>query len=166
MLERLRDRPDDDPAHLAADVVERLEVARPSVRDAACALGNGPLPVTVQHGDLHPGNVFEVDGRLRVFDFGDTQWAHPLESLPIPWAMTKDDPSIRWQDLLFAYHEPWRDLLTIDELAELLAAAVVTQPVNRSFGWWEGLTEATEDEWDEWGEAPARHLAHVVEPWP
>jgi hypothetical protein len=164
MLERLRDRAHDDPAHLVADVVEQLEEARPSVRDAASVLADGPLPVTVQHGDLHPGNVFEVDGRLRIFDFGDAQWAHPLESLPLPWAVTKDD--LPWPELLAAYHEPWRDVLTIDELAELLAAAVVTQPVNRSFGWWEALEEATEEEWKEWGEAPARHLAHVVEPWP
>lgn len=164
MLERLRERADDDPAHLVADVVEQLEAARPSVRDAASVLAEGPLPVTVQHGDLHPGNVFEVDGRLRIFDFGDAQWAHPLESLPLPWAITKDD--LPWQEILAAYHQPWQDVLTIDELAELLAAAVVTQPVNRSFGWWEALTEATEEEWKAWGEAPARHLAHVVEPWP
>jgi hypothetical protein len=166
MLERLRDRPDDDPAHLAADVVERLEVSRPFVRRAARVLTDGPVPVTLQHGDLHPGNVFSVDGRLRIFDFGDAQWAHPLESLPLPWAVTKDDRSLPWQELLAAYHEPWSDLLTIDEVAELLAAAVVTQPVNRSFGWWEALAEATDEEWSEWGEAPARHLAHVVQPWP
>jgi hypothetical protein len=166
MLERLRNRSNDDPAHLTADVVERLESAGPSVHDAARVLAHGPLPVTLQHGDLHPGNVFEVDGRLRIFDFGDAQWAHPLEALPLPWAVTKDDRSLPWQDLLGAYHERWSDLLTIDEVAELLAAAVVTQPVNRSFGWWEALEEATEEEWEEWGEAPARHLAHVVEPWP
>jgi len=166
MLERLRDRPDDDSAHLTADVVERLESAGPSVHDAARVLADGPLPVTLQHGDLHPWNVFDLDGRLRIFDFGDAQWAHPLESLPLPWAVTKDDASLPWQELLAAYREPWSDLLTIDEVSELLTAAVVTQPVNRSFDWWEALAESTEEEWEEWGEAPARHLAHVVEPWP
>ena len=166
MLERLRDMPDDDVGHLAVDTVERLGAAGPSVRDAARILTEGPLPATLQHGDLHPGNVFSVDGRLRIFDFGDAQWAHPLESLPLPWAVTRDDSSLPWQDLLAAYHEPWSYLLTLEELAELLAAAVVTQPVNRSFGWWEALAEATAEEWSEWGEAPARHLAHVVEPWP
>jgi len=164
MLARLRDRAENDAAHLSADVVERLESAGPAVRDAARVLADGPQPATLQHGDLHPGNVFSVDGRLRIFDFGDAQWADPLESLPLPWAMTKDD--LPWQDLLAAYHESWSDLLTVDEVAELLAAAVVTQPVNRAFGWWEALAEATEEEWHDWGEAPARHLAHVVEPWP
>lgn len=166
MLSLLRDRPGGDPAHLPGDVVERLEAVRPIVVAAARALADGPLPVTLQHGDLHPGNVFEVDGGLRIFDFGDAQWAHPLESLCIPWAFTRDDPSLPWPELLAAYHEPWGDLLTIDELAELLRAAVLTQPVNRSVNWWEALTEATEEEWGEWGEAPARHLANVLEPWP
>lgn len=166
MLALLRDRPDDDAAHLPGDVLERLEAARPSVAAAARALADGPLPVTLQHGDLHPGNVFEVDGRLRIFDFGDAQWAHPLESLCIPWAATHGDPSLRWDELLAAYHKPWSDLLTIDELAELLIAAVLTQPVNRSVNWWEALMEATDDEWAYWGEAPARHLANVLEPWP
>ena len=164
MLELLRDRPADDPAHLAADVIEKLEAARARVEAAARVLAGVPLPATLQHGDLHTGNVFAADGRI--FDFGDGQWAHPLESLSIPWAVTLDDPAIPWTALLAAYHEPWGDLLTLDELGELLAAAVVTQPVNRSFGWWEALTESTEEEWTEWGEAPARHLANVLEPWP
>lgn len=166
MLERLRDRPDGDPAHLDRGVLERLEEARPLVAVAASALAAGPLPVTLQHGDLHPGNVFEVDGRLRIFDFGDAQWAHPLESLSIPWGVTRDDPSLAWDELLAGYHEPWDDLLTLGELGELLAAAIVTQPVNRSMNWWDALAECTEKEWAEWGEAPARHLSNVLVPWP
>ncbi len=166
MLELLRDRPQDDAAHLGRDVIERLEAARPSVVAAASELADGPLPVTLQHGDLHPGNVFEVGGRLRIFDFGDSQWAHPLESLCIPWAFTHGERSLPWNELLAAYHEPWSDLLTLDALVELLGAAVLTQPVNRSLDWWEALAETTGDEWAEWGEAPARHLANVLVPWP
>jgi hypothetical protein len=166
MLELLSGRADHDPARLGAEVVGRLEAARPTVRRAARVLADGPMPVTLQHGDLHTGNVFSVDGRLRIFDFGDAQWAHPLESLCIPWALTHDDPSLPWPELVAAYHEPWSDVLGVEDLVELLKAAVVTQPVNRSFGWWEALTEAAPEEWAEWGEAPARHLGNVVEPWP
>ena len=74
------------------------------------------------------------------------------------------EPALR--ELLDSYHEPWRDLLSLDDLSELMRAAVVTQPVNRSLTWWECLAEATEEEWREWGEAPVRHLANVLEPWP
>ena len=85
---------------------------------------------------------------------------HPLGGHP------RTTRRFRGSELLAAYHEPWSDLLTIDELAELLTAAVLTQPVNRSVNWWEALAEATDDEWAYWGEAPARHLANVLEPWP
>lgn len=164
MVELLRDRPVDDPANIRAEVIERLETARDDVDAAARLLAGAPLPATLQHGDLHTANVFALDGRI--FDFGDAQWAHPLESLCIPWAITHNDSLIPWQRLVAAYHEPWADLLALDELGELLAAAFVTQPVNRSFGWWEALTESTQEEWNEWAEAPARHLANVLEPWP
>ena len=29
------------------------------------------LPLTLNHNDLHENNVFDVQGRLRFFDFGD-----------------------------------------------------------------------------------------------
>jgi hypothetical protein len=166
MITALAGLPDDHPAHLTAELADRLEEARPLVAAAARTLGDSPLPASLQHGDLHPWNVFTVDGDLRVFDFGDAQWAHPLESLCIPWAITREDGAAPWPELLAAYREPWAELLTFDELGDLMAAAAVTQPVNRSFTWWECLAQATEDEWREWGEAPVRHLSNVLEPWP
>jgi len=157
---------DDHPARITFDVADRLREARPFVVAAARTLADSPLPSTLQHGDLHLWNVFTVDGELRFFDFGDAQWAHSLEALCIPWAITRHDSSAPWPDLLAAYREPWADELTLDEMSELMAAAVVTQPVNRSLTWWDCLAEATEEEWLEWGEAPARHLTNVLEPWP
>lgn len=164
MLATLSGLPGDHPAHVTTELAERLQAAGPLVAAAAGTLADSPLPASLQHGDLHPWNVFTVDGDLRVFDFGDAQWAHPLESLCIPWAITRKESSAWWPDLKAAYHEPWADLVTLDELSELMAAAVMTQPVNRSFTWWESLGEATEEEWLEWGEAPVRHLSNVLEP--
>lgn len=157
---------DEHPARITVETADRLREARPLVAAAARTLADSPLPEALQHGDLHLWNVFAADGELRLFDFGDAQWAHPLESLCIPWAVTRHDSTAPWPALLASYHEPWGELLTLDEMAELMAAAVVTQPVNRSLTWWECLAEATEEEWLEWGEAPARHLGNVLEPWP
>ena len=166
MISVLSGLADDHPARITVDVADRLREARPLVDAAARTLADSPLPATLQHGDLHLWNVFAVDGELRLFDFGDAQWAHPLESLCIPWAVTRHDSTAPWPELLASYHEPWGELLTLDEMTELMAAAMLTQPVNRSLTWWECLAEATEEEWLEWGEAPARHLANVLEPWP
>lgn len=46
-----------------------------------------PLPSSLQHGDLHPANVFVVDAGMRLFDFGDAQWAHVLEVLAVPYGL-------------------------------------------------------------------------------
>jgi hypothetical protein len=166
MIATLSELPGEHPGHLPADVADRVRDARPLVVAAARRLADSALPTSLQHGDLHPWNVFAVDADLRVFDLGDAQWAHPLESLCIPWAVTRQAAGTPWSELLEAYHEPWADLLSLDELSDLMAAAAMTQPVNRSFTWWECLAEATEDEWREWGEAPVRHLSNVLEPLP
>jgi Phosphotransferase enzyme family len=165
MIDLLVDLPADHPAHLGEEVADRLCAAREAVRSAARTLSESPLPATLQHGDLHPANLFAVDGRLQTFDFGDAQWADPLESLCVPWGATHDDASIPWDDVVSAYHEPWHDVVARDDIDELLSAAVLTQPVNRAFTWWECLADASADEWQRWGGAVAGHLSNVLEPW-
>lgn len=166
MTATLAGLPSTHPAHLPEEQAAAVRAIAPQVEAAAQVLATSPLPPSLQHGDLHPGNVFVVDSELHVFDFGDAQLAHPLESLPLPWALTHTNPGLPWPELLGAYHEPWSDLLSLPELEELLAAAVLTQPVNRSFTWWSSLSQASDQEWAEWGEAPVRHLTNVLRPWP
>ncbi len=154
------------PARLPEEQAVAVRAVSPQIEAAARVLAESPLGPSLQHGDLHPGNVFAVDGELHIFDFGDAQLAHPLESLPLPWALTHTDPGIPWAALMSAYHESWSDLVSLADLEALLAAAVLTQPVNRAFTWWSCLSQATEEEWAEWGEAPVRHLTNVLRPWP
>ena len=67
--------------------------------DQVGALG---LPLTLHHNDLHTFNVFEVDGRMRFFDFGDALLSEPLGTLMVPLGgiaqhleIPADDPRIR-----------------------------------------------------------------------
>lgn len=52
----------------------------PALRDAAGALADG-LPPTLQHDDLHGGNVFRRAGRTAVVEWGDACLAHPFGTL-------------------------------------------------------------------------------------
>ena len=73
-----------DPRRLAPDVADRLRAHLPVVRrwaEQVAALG---LPLTLNHNDLHENNVFDVDGRLRFFDFGDSLLTDPLGVMLIP----------------------------------------------------------------------------------
>jgi Ser/Thr protein kinase RdoA (MazF antagonist) len=123
----------------------------------------GPLPLAWQHGDVHPNNVFVLDdGSLRVFDFGDGQWAHAAESLCVPYGWITARTTMPWQPVLEAYADAWD--LDPARLQVLLGSAELTQAVNRAASWSTFLDEATAAEWKDWGEGPIRHLSRVLDP--
>ena len=69
---------------LAPDVADRLRAHLPVVRRWAEQVAALDLPLTLNHNDLHENNVFDVDGRLLFFDFGDALVTEPLGVLLIP----------------------------------------------------------------------------------
>lgn len=160
VLERLRSVPADHPSFVDAGTAERLAARRGELVDAVARLASSAIPVTVQHGDVHPWNAF---ADLRVFDFGDLQWAHALEVLSVPYGWIASRSELVWDDVLATYAEMWSDVAGPRELAELQAASSFTQPVNRALTWWESLETATPDQWTEWGDAPRHHLLRVLE---
>jgi hypothetical protein len=164
MLARLRELPAGHPSRPDAATAARLETARPRVAAAAALLADDVLPASLQHGDLHPGNVFATAEGLRVFDLGDAQWAHPLEALVVPRAVMAAagiDPAAA----LAAARSAWGAAAPADDAGweALLRAAAVTHAVDRSQTWWDCLAGATDAEVADWGEAPLRHLSRVLD---
>lgn len=164
MLAAVSGLPGGHPAALPPTVLDQLSAARPRLVEAAELLAASRLPPTLQHGDLHPGNAFEVAGGLRIFDFGDAQWAHPLELLHVPRRWVTQLTTLSWDPVLEAYVGIWSDMIDPDDMPDLIAAAALTQAVNRSMTWWDALAEAGPDEVAEWGEAPAHHLQNLTRP--
>ncbi|MFE5335601.1 phosphotransferase [Isoptericola sp. NPDC056573] len=174
VLDLLEGFPPGHPARPDDGTVARLREARDAVAAAAATLAASPLPSSLQHGDLHPGNVFEVDGALRVFDLGDAQWAHPLEVLEVSSAVARD-AGTDWAPVERAYRRAWDGWCAAQGLPpvgaaddaptwdDLRRAAGVTHAVNRAWTWCGALAEATEAEWADWGEAPGRHLAALLD---
>lgn len=154
------------PSHVTAGQLKQFQAVRPAVVDAATALVQSPLPATVNHGDLHPGNVLTVDGGLRLFDFGDAQWAAAPEVLGALWGWLTRRTRHPWRKVFDAYAEVWGDVVTRAEFDHLVAAAMVTLPVNRSLTWWSATRQTTKEELAEWGGAPLSQLSHVLRPWP
>ena len=140
------------PSHVTAGQLKQFQALRPAVVDAAAALVQSPLPATLNHGDLHPGNVLTVDGHLRPFDFGDTQWAAAPRSSGHLWGGARPpDPRHPWRTVFAAYAEVWSDVVTRAEFDHLVAAAMVTLPVNRSLTWWSATRQTTTEELAQWG---------------
>lgn len=156
--------PPEHPSSLSAAAAARLRGGRDAVELAAATLSDPPMPPTLQHGDLHPTNVFVVDGALRIFDFGDAQWAHPLEILAVPWGWLTQVTSVPWPEVLAAYASAWADVVSPRSVSRLLPAAMVTHAVNRSWTWWGATAEATPEELAEWGRRPRHFLELAFEP--
>ena len=61
--------------------VDRLLEALPRL-DAWCAeLAASAVPSSLQHDDLHSGNVCVADEAMRIIDWGDASWGYPLATM-------------------------------------------------------------------------------------
>jgi hypothetical protein len=166
LIERLAELPEEHPSHLNPEVRAELEVGQAVVEAAVETLDAAPLPVTLQHGDLHPRNVFVVDGSMRMFDFGDAQWAHALEMLAVPYGYVTRLTTHSWPAVLSAYADVWSDVIDPSDLESLMTPAMVTHAVNRSFTWLGSIVGAQPHELAEWGDSPLYYLRLALEPFP
>jgi hypothetical protein len=156
----------DDPRALAPEVTARLRAHLPVVRrwaEEVAALG---LPLTLNHNDLHENNVFDVEGRLLFFDFGDALVTEPLGILLIPLnilgeklAADGDDPRL-WR-VADAALEVWSDLVPARELRTALPAALQLGRLGRVESWVRCLPSLSDDELAEWGHVAAAWLGTV-----
>jgi hypothetical protein len=72
-----------------AELVHRFELeprfrdAVPRVRDLVDELASYAVPETLQHDDLHDGQVFVKDGRNLILDWGDAVISHPFFTMSV-----------------------------------------------------------------------------------
>lgn len=59
----------------------KLQARLPEVDERLARLASSPLAATIDHNDLHDGNVFVRDGHARILDWGDSTVGHPFLSL-------------------------------------------------------------------------------------
>jgi aminoglycoside phosphotransferase (APT) family kinase protein len=60
--------------------VARLLALAPRFRDLCEEIDGFGLPASIHHDDLHQWNVFVRDGRVAIYDWGDSSVSHPLWS--------------------------------------------------------------------------------------
>jgi hypothetical protein len=170
-VEQYAELPDDDPRRLAGDVAGRLRALLPDVRRWAEQLGALGLPITLNHNDLHESNVFDVDGRLRFFDFGDALLSDPLLVLLIPLNVLSDQLKAPADDprlgrVVEAALEVWSDLVPLAELRAALPAALQLARLGRVESWVRSQPTLTAEELEQFGSAAADWLGAMLEPPP
>ncbi|MHA6749743.1 phosphotransferase family protein [Dermacoccus nishinomiyaensis] len=141
------------------------------VRRAAQRLDAVGLPLTIQHDDLHAGNVF-ADGTsagahdARIFDWGDASVGNPLCSLLVPLERIGeglDDDAARAarERILRAYLSVWSDVVASTALSAAVDDALLIARVGRVFTWQRALTRASADERHAWGVHGRRLIAEI-----
>ena len=142
---------------LAGEERARLREALPLIatwRDELASIGIAP---SLQHDDLHDGNVFVGEAGDRFFDWGDASVAHPFGSLLVAFRSIANrglgDPHAlsgalaRLQD---AYLEPWTDAHTRSELATAVPLAMRLAIIGRAMSWQRALTGIPPQDHGEW----------------
>jgi Ser/Thr protein kinase RdoA (MazF antagonist) len=145
---------------LGEHLAEELGAQGPGRRhiSALCAeLAAFGLPETIQHDDLHDGNVFVRDGGYAIFDWGDSCAAHPFMSLVVclrgivhRFGLAERDPDLeRLRDVYLAGWHPYGSRETLTRAAEL---AVPLGMLCRALTWWRvanGVDEPARSEYAE-----------------
>ena len=122
---------------LTDDQLAELRRRAPSFAAACERLAGYGIPETIQHDDLHDGNVFVNDGRYVFFDWGDSCVSHPFTSLTVllralAWKLELE-PGGGWvQRLVDAYVGPWSSFASPAELLEIAELAYRVGTVGRA----------------------------------
>lgn len=150
----------EDPARLDEHEATAIVGARKHVIDAVARLSEAGLPHGLQHGDAHAGNV--ESGSLRLFDFGDAQWALAAESLVVPRRSAARSDAIDFSAVEHAYAQAWADVHDPALIGRHRDDIELVHEVNRAALWWRAMAQMTPEEWIAWGDSPKEHLLNVA----
>jgi aminoglycoside phosphotransferase (APT) family kinase protein len=138
------------------------------VRDAVGELAAIGIPATVQHDDLHGGNIVVGPDGERFFDWGDAVVAHPFATLNVTFnsiahhtGRTPADPAfVRLRDV---YLEAWSDVASRDALVVASMLARDLGCIGRALAWERALRDLDPGEMDGHGDAVAGWLVEFTE---
>jgi hypothetical protein len=160
------------PDALSVEQLAGLRAGQERFRRWCEELAATGIPATLQHDDLHDGNVFvpyDGSGPYRVFDWGDASVAHPFTTLLVTLRVVTDRLDLpngapelfRLRD---SYLEPWTAEHDRETLVEACRLALLTGPVGRALSWRRSLLDATPSARARHGEGIPGWLAEIGEP--
>jgi hypothetical protein len=146
----------DQPHGLSSAARARLLALAPAFATDCAALAAVGIPASIDHSDLHDGNILLRDRRYVLIDWGDACVGHPFMTLPvtlrsIAYHLELDAADPALADLRDGYLAAWGDYGTLADLREAFALARRISMVNRALTWREALRHA----------APAQRAAYA-----
>lgn len=116
----------DDRVMARLSVDDRVALEEMDVPGLCDRLDSCGFPVTLLHGDLHPGNAIGVEGGHRLIDWSDASIGHPLFDLH----MVDDTSEPRRTELERSYLEKWGDRISRDDGEMATSLARVLRPLH------------------------------------
>lgn len=158
--------PDDRPAADAGRA--RLRGLDDWVAATARELEGSGIAATIQHDDLHGGNVFIGPAGVRFFDWGDSVIAHPFGTMvttlnSVAYRLGTDPDGPELARLRDAYLEAWTDVLPRPVLREVLERALDLGRIGKAAAWARALSGVDPAAMGGFGDAPAMWLVDLVE---
>jgi len=149
----------------------RVAAMRSTVLGWCEQLAASPLPVTLDHNDLHPWNILGGGPvAIRFYDWGDSVVAHPFAATLVPLGVLRhrlqagvDDP--RFARARDAYLDVFADRAPRAELIATLQLACRVAKIARVLTWERALRAAEEDGGtleERWATAPAETLGSLL----
>ena len=146
----------------------RLRRAAGEIREAASELASSGVAASIQHDDLHGGNILVGPAGDRFFDWGDAVVANPFGTLTTTFnsiahktGLDLGDPAfVRLRDV---YLDAWTDRLPRETLTEVTTLARDLACIGKSLSWERAFIGLAPDEMDEFGDAVAGWLVDFAE---
>ena len=132
----------DQPKGLTSEEFQRVQALAPRFTEICQQLMSYGIPETLNHGDFHDGNVLVKDGRITLFDWGDSCIAHPFISLrtffvSIEISLELDDFAFTsdMQALLEVYFGPWKKFASMERLQEAYFLSRCVASIVKALMW-------------------------------
>ncbi len=129
-------------------------------------LFGGPLPMTIVHGDLNPGNIFVAPNQCSILDWAETYVSHPFvgfELLAAHLRRVEQETAQEWESIIRRHYlARWNSC--IDDSPALELAGIVA-PLLKACNALDRLDEAAADSEPEAtlrSQAVVRSLARIV----
>lgn len=145
------------PAGISPGDLNRLRGHDTQLAALCEGLAAGPIPATINHGDLHDGNIFAQPSRFQIFDWADACITHPFVSLRTTFVSAEislglPEGDAQLERLRDAYLEPWQRYAPSADLREIFARALRIAPIVGALSWDRVLSGLAPHERDEYAE--------------
>jgi hypothetical protein len=133
-----------------AEEIDRRDEWGALCRDLCATLARSNVPMTLEHGDFHAGNILVAGDVVRIADWGDACWSHPFFSLVACLRNSGEllalhPASSQLQQLKQVYLERWRTAGIGSKLEETYALAQQLRPAHAVLLWSRGLAKMPEE---------------------